>query len=111
MNAKQRRLVRRAFQRFESFDWYIATGGPEDGGPRAYVARHVRALVDLSNGRSNRHRTYRPAGDPEGRRDEAAYGKRCAWKGPGLAGCGRKAHGVSGGLPLCREHVEREIPF
>ncbi|HQR18334.1 MAG TPA: hypothetical protein PK948_08175 [Gemmatimonadales bacterium] len=93
MNAKQRRQVRRAMQRFEHFDWYIATGGPDDGSVRAQVARHIRPLVDRCSGQSVRRR-FRAPGQPGGRRAEEAFGKRCA--------CGRPAHGTdSNGAMVC----------
>ncbi len=86
MNAKQRRQVRRAFQRVEHFDWYIATGGPDDGMVRAQVAKHVRPLVDRSAGPSSMRRNRSP-GTPGGRRAVEAFGKRCEV-------CGRPAHGI-----------------
>lgn len=103
MNAKQRRLVRRAGQRTEHFDWYIATGGPDDGGVRANVAKHVRPLLDRSSGPSVR-RIYRSPGTPGGRRSMVAFGKRCK-------ACGRPAHGMDSNADLMCERCGDWLPF
>ena len=111
MNAKQRRLVRRANQRIDHVN--IAEEHGDD--IPLPIARHVQALLNRVPGHRRmtrfwvgprKHRAlYRPPrGFPGGVRDPAAYGKRCHE-------CGRPAHGVEHrGPPVCKLH-NTDIPF
>lgn len=101
MNAKQRRLVRRANQRIDHVNLAERYG---DDVP-LHIARHVQALLNRAPGH-RRPRTHYPPpiGFAGAKRDPAAYGLRCHE-------CGRPAHGVEHrGPPVCRLH-NTDIPF
>lgn len=103
MNAKQRRLVRRAVNAYEAANLADLYGDPEAPATRPRVSRAAAALHDRAphklTQRGGRMRFYRaPVND---RRQVAAYGLRCA--------CGRKAHSVSD-KPVCKVCDDR-VPF
>lgn len=111
MNAKQRRLVRRAVEQFDHEA--IASYNGDDYTPRV-TDRVFRLLMRAPAAFYGRYssRAYRTSwvGFWHGRRDPRTYGLRCH--------CGRKAHGFGGDkddTPLCREHVREdwleEMPF
>ena len=111
MNAKQRRLVRRADQRIDHTN--IADQYGDD--VPLHIARHVQRLLNRAPGHRRatcyrmgpeKHRAlYRaPIGHMGGVRDPAAYGLRCHE-------CGRPAHGIEHrGPPVCALH-NTDIPF
>lgn len=102
MNAKQRRLVRRAIARYEAADLRDTYAWDEPwANPR--VPARVLALLNRTRRRS---RYYRAVGTSNGKRDPRAFGLRCLFPG-----CRRRAHGVNGDLPAeCKLH-STEVPF
>lgn len=103
MNAKQRRLVRRAEDRDKHAELACCMGDDEARWPTP--ARHVRALLERAPGHRSPRKTYPPPiGFAGARRDPAAYGLRCHE-------CGRPAHGIEHrGPPVCKLH-NTDIPF
>lgn len=104
MNAKQRRLVRRAVNAYEAANLADLYGDPEAPATRPRVSRAAAALHDRAPGHRKPRRYPPPIGFAGARRDPAAYGKRCHE-------CGRPAHGVEhNGPPVCKLH-NTDIPF
>ena len=108
MNAKQRRICRRAVEELDR-EVRIADEDGENYTPR--ITDRVFALLmrapASTYGRYSKyaHRT-RWVGFADGPRDPRTYGLRCY--------CGRKAHGFDGphdDIPCCRVHAHGRIPF